>query len=127
MEALKEFFIHNWQLVASATLFILATIIGLIRTKKKGGNILGYLLGLIWKELPEWIKEAEINGGTADQKKVWVLNKSLNYASKQLGRKLSEEETSFFVANTSEQIEKVLETPQKKQEKEEVKTNARYR
>lgn len=127
MEGLKEFFIHNWQLVASATLFILATVIGLIRTKKKGGNILGYLLGLIWKELPEWVKEAEVKGGTSEQKKVWVLNKSLNYASKQLGRKLSEEETSFFVANTSEQIEKVLDAPQKKQGKEEVKTNVKYR
>ena len=128
MEELKEFFIHNWQLVASATLFILATVVGLIRTKKKGGNILGYLLGLIWKELPEWIRESEIKGGTAEQKKVFVLNRALNYASKQLGRKLSEEETSFFVANTSEQIEKVLDTPEKKHpEKVEVKTNARYR
>ena len=128
MEELKEFFIHNWQLVASATLFILATVVGLIRTKKKGGNILGYLLGLIWKELPEWVREAENKGGTAEQKKVFVLNRALNYASKQLGRKLSEEETSFFVANTSEQIENVLDTPEKKHpEKVEVKTNVKYR
>ena len=128
MEELKEFFIHNWQLLASALLFIFATIIGIIRFKKKGGNILGYLLGLICGELPEWVREAEDKGGTAEQKKVFVLNRALNYASKQLGRKLSEEETSFFVANTSEQIEKVLDTPEKKHpEKVEVKTNARYR
>ena len=128
MEELKTFFIQNWQLVASATLFISATIIGIIRSKKKGVNILGYILGLIAQNLPEWISESEVKGGTAEQKKVWVLNLALNFVSKTLGRKLNEEETSFVIANTSEQIEKVLETPQKKEiQKSEVKKNVKYR
>ena len=114
MEQVKEFVIHNWQLIASATLFVIATIIGLWRSKKKGVNILGYILGQIAQELPKMISESENKGGTAEQKKVYVLNAVLNYASKALGRKLNEEETSYFIAKTTEQIEEVLETPQKK-------------
>ena len=58
-----------------------------------------------------------------------VLNDALNYASKTLGRKLSEEETSFIIAQASEQIEKILGTPQKKEEpkKVEVKKGSKYR
>ena len=128
MEQVKEFVIHNWQLIASAILFITATVIGLIRSKKKGVNILGYILGEIAQNLPKMISESEAKGGTAEQKKVYVLNAVLNFASKALGRKLNEEETSYFIANISEQIESVLETPQKKKiEKVEVKKNAKYR
>ena len=129
MEEMKEFVIHNWQLLASAVLFILATIIGIVRGKEKGVSILGYILGEIAQNLPSMISEAEEKGGTAEQKKVWVLNSVLNKASKALGRKLNEEETSYFISNVSEQIEKVLETPQKKQlQKLEVNKNVnKYR
>ena len=63
-------------------------------------------------------------------KKVEVLNSALNYASKTLGRKLSEEETSFIIANASEQIEKILGTPQKKEaekNEEKAKKKSKYR
>ena len=124
MEEVKEFFIHNWQLIASALLFISATIIGFITRRKKGYTFSDILLGLIAEQLPNWISLAEAAGGTGEQKKVDVLNKALNYASTTLGRKLSEEETSFIVAQASTQIEKILGTPQKKEaEKVEVRKN----
>ena len=128
-EVLKTFFIQNWQLLASAVLFIFAFIIGIVRGKKKGYSFSDILLGLIAEHLPEWINVAEDDGGTAEQKKVSVLNNALNYASKTLGRKLSEEETSFVITQASDQIEKILETPQKKKEinKVEVKKNVKYR
>ena len=64
----------------------------------------------------------------ATYSKADVLNEALNYASKTLGRKLSDEEVSFLVTQASEQIEKILGTPQKKEaEKQEVKKNAKYR
>ena len=66
MEQVKEFVIHNWQLLASGLMFILATIIGLLRSKKKGVNILGYVLGEIAQNLPKMISESEAKGGTAD-------------------------------------------------------------
>ena len=124
MEEVKQFFIHNWQLIASAVLFIVATIIGIISKRKKGYTFSDILLGLIAEQLPNWISLAEGTGGTGEQKKVDVLNKALNYASTTLGRKLSEEETSFIVTQASAQIEKILGTPQKKEaEKVEVKKN----
>ena len=129
MDEIKQFFIQNWQLLASAILFIFAFIIGIIRSKKKGYSFSDILLGLIAEHLPEWIKTAEVDGGTSEQKKVSVLNHALNFASRTLGRKLSEEETSFVITQASEQIESILETPQKKPEvkKVEVKKNAKYR
>ena len=129
MDEVKKFFIQNWQLIASALLFIFAFIVGIIKGKKKGYTFSDILLGLIAEQLPSWIALAENNGGTGEQKKVQVLNNALSFASKTLGRKLSEEETSFLITQASEQIEKILGTPQKKEEKKvEVKKNgARYR
>ena len=128
MEELKLFLIQNWQLLASALLFVVSFIIGLITRRKKGYTFSDILLGLIAEQLPQWISLAEASGGTGEQKKVEVLNSALNYASKTLGRKLSEEETSFIIAQASEQIEKILGTPQKKEEKKvEVKKNVKYR
>ena len=129
MEELKQFFIQNWQLLASALLFIIATIIGIVTKKKKGYTFSDILLGLIAEQLPLWISTAESTAGaTGEQKKVAVLNSALNYASKTLGRKLSEEETSFIIAQASEQIEKILTTPQKKEAKAiETKKGSKYR
>ena len=114
LQELKAFFIQNWQLIASACLFIFSFIIGLITRRKKGYTFSDILLGLISEQLPQWISLAEATGNSGEQKKVQVLNSALNFASKTLGRKLSEEETSIIIANASEQIEKILGTPQKK-------------
>ena len=129
MEGVKQFLIENWQLLVSALLFICSFIAGLVTRRKKGYTFSDILLGLIAEQLPMWISLAESAGGTGEQKKVQVLNDALNYASKTLGRKLSEEETSFIIAQASEQIEKILGTPQKKEQpkKVEVKKNAKYR
>ena len=129
LHELKIFFIQNWQLIASACLFIVSFVIGLITRRKKGYTFSDILLGLISEQLPQWISLAEAHGGTGEQKKVQVLNDALNYASKTLGRKLSEAETSFIVQQASDLIEKILSTPQKKEEKkEEVKKNGtKYR
>ena len=130
LHELKMFFIQNWQLIASACLFVASFIIGLRSKLKKGYTFSDILLGLISEQLPEWISLAEASGNGGEQKKVEVLNKALNYASKTLGRKLSEEETSFIIANASEQIEKILGTPQKKEAEkidEKTKKKSKYR
>ena len=117
MEEVKQFFIQYWSLLASALLFIVSFIIGLITRRKKGYTFQDIILGLISEQLPMWITAAEAIGGSGEQKKVQVLNNALSYASKTLGRKLSEEETSFIVTQASEQIEKILGTPQSKEGK----------
>ena len=129
MEDVKQFFIQNWQLIASALLFVIAFISALVTRRKKGYTFSDILLGLIAEQISGWIKQAEDDGGTGEQKKVSVLNHALNFASKTLGRKLSEEETSFIIAQASDLIENILDTPQKKPEvkKVEVKKYAKYR
>ena len=129
LHELKVFFIQNWQLIASALLFVVSFIIGLFSKIRKGVTFSDVIRGLIAEQLPQWISLAEAKGGTGEQKKVQVLNNALNYASKTLGRQLSEAETSFIVQQASDLIEKILCTPQKKEEekKTEVKKNAKYR
>lgn len=129
MEEVKQFFIQYWSLLAAVLLFIVSFINGLITRRKKGYTFQDIILGLISEQLPMWITAAEAIGGSGEQKKVQVLNDALSYASKTLGRKLSEEETSFIVSQASEQIEKILGTPQSKEGKKmEVKKNgSKYR
>ncbi|MBO7209709.1 MAG: hypothetical protein J6V44_01690 [Methanobrevibacter sp.] len=129
MEEIKAFLIQNWQLLASVLLFIVSFIIGLMTRRKKGYTFSDILLGLIAEQLPQWISLAEASGGSGEQKKVQVLNDALNYASKTLGRKLSEEETSFLISNASAQIEKILGTPQKKDDPKQAQINkkSKYR
>ena len=128
MEEFKQFLLQNWQSIMSALIFIMTSLIALVVRRKKGYSFSDVLLGLISEQLPSWISLAESDGGSGEQKKVQVLNYALNYASKTLGRKLSEEETSFIITQASEQIEKILGTPQKKEaDKAEVKRNVKYR
>ena len=128
MEEVKQFIIENWKLLASALLFLIAFVVGLVRGKKKGYSLSDILMGMLVEQLPHWISLSEAVGGTGEQKKVQVLNNALNYTSRALGRKLTEEETSLIIAKSSEAIEKILNTPQKKEvEKVEVKKNAKYR
>ena len=113
LQEIKEFIIKNWQLIASVILFVVSFIIGIITKKKKGYTFSDILLGLIAEQLPIMIKSAEnfFGAGNSEQKKVMVLNDALNFASKTLGRKLSEEEVSFIVTNISKQIEAIGATP----------------
>ena len=130
LHEIKVFFIQNWQLIVSALLFVVSFVIGLITKSKKGYTFSDIIIGLISEQLPQWICLAEASEGTGEQKKVAVLNNALNYACKTLGRKLSEEEISFIIANASEQIEKILNTPQKKEldpQPIEAKKKSKYR
>ena len=130
MDEVKQFFIQNWQLLASALLFLIAFISALVTRRKKGYSFSDILLGLLAKHIPEWTREAEaeFGAGEGEKKKVSVLNTALNFVRKTLGRCLSEEETSFIVTEASNLIEDVLEAPEKKEEKKvEVKKNVRYR
>lgn len=114
MEELKEFLIKNWQLLASAVLFIGATVIGIIRKKKKGLTFQEILFGTLMEQLPLFVSMAETDGGSGEHKRVFVLNKALNYCSSQLGRPLTEVESDRIISYASEKIETILATPQKK-------------
>lgn len=110
---LKKFLIQNWQLLASAFLFTIATIIGIVRMRKKGMSFQEIMHGILMEQLPLFVSLAETNGGTGEQKRVYVLNKALNYCSSKIGRPLSQAESDLIVAYVSEKIETILATPQK--------------
>ena len=113
LNEIKRFILQNWQMIVSVILFVVSFIIGIVTKKKKGYTFSDILLGLIAEQLPVMIKSAEnfFGAGNGEQKKVMVLNDALNFASKTLGRKLSEEEVSFIVTNISKQIEAIGATP----------------
>lgn len=124
-------FLKEWgdllQIIISAIALILTVIIVFVKLRKKGLSFADIILGLLLGQLPKWISEAEEVGGTGEQKKVSVLNKALNYVTKKLGRKLTEEESTFIVSQSADKIEEILATPQKKESQKEVKQNAKYR
>lgn len=114
MEELKEFFIKYWQLILSAILFVIGFVVGIIRMKKKGMTFQEIMSGILMEQMPLWVSMAETAGGTGDQKKVFVLNKALNFCASKFGRQLSQEESDLIIAYASEKIESILATPQKK-------------
>ena len=113
MEEVKQFFIQNWQLIASAVLFIIATTIGITRSKKKGMSFMDALHAELCEALPIFISCAE-GKGTGEQKRVYVLNEGLNYLAKKIGRPLTQTESDLAISYMTEQIENILATPQKK-------------
>ena len=73
LQELKAFFIQNWQLIASACLFIFSFVFGLITRRKKGYTFSDILLGLIAEQLPQWISIAEASGNTGEQRRLKSL------------------------------------------------------
>ena len=115
MKEVLQFLAQNWQLVASAVLFIIATVIGIVRLKKKGYTLPELMNGLILEQIPMWISLAESIGGKGESKRVQVLNEALSYCAKKLGRTLTQEESDYIISYVSEQVENILATPQKKE------------
>ena len=114
LEALKQWLIVNWQLLASALLFIISVIVSIIRMKKKGMSFSDIMSGILAEQLPLMVSMSETEGGTGEQKRVFVLNKALNYCASKLGRTLSQAESDMIISYTSKMIEEILATPQKK-------------
>ena len=115
MEEFKTFLLANWQIIASILLFVVALTLSLIKGTKKGLSITDILLGFVLDQVPTWINQAELTNGTGEEKRIKVLNNALVLASKQLGRELTEQESSLIVSHVSTKIEEVLSTPQKKE------------
>lgn len=111
---MKEFLVNNWYYVLAAALLVAGFVASLIiNAKKKGANIFDTVKMSILENLPYWIMLSESLAG-GENKKANVLSLGIALASKMLGHNLSAEENDYFVAFISEQLEKVLTTPQKK-------------
>lgn len=126
MNVVVEFLKNNWKEVIQALVAVVSLIATIIIMKKKGASLSDILNSVLGIQLPIWVASAENTGETGDKKKVTVINCALNHIAKLMGRSLSEEETAFIVTKVSEQIEKILETPQKKEISQEPK-KTKYR
>lgn len=115
LEEIKSFALENWQFCMIAVFFAIAVIVAIVSGLKKGLSLTDILVGLMTKQLPEWVSKAEKDGGTGEHKKVQVLNDAVNFVAKKLGRKLSTEEIEVIVTQASDFLESVLATPQKKE------------
>ena len=108
IEEIKNFILANWQFLISAILLIATFIVALIKGLKKGLSISDIILGFVLDQVPMWINDAESTNLTGEEKRIQVLNKAIQFTSKQLGRKLSEQESSLIATHVSTKIEEIL-------------------
>ena len=125
---MKEFLLKNWYYIILAVLAIAGFITSLVLSLKrnKGANIWDSVKAALMENIPFWAIISE-GLGSGEAKKDNVLTLGIALVNKLLGRKLTADENDYFVAFISEQLEKVLSTPQKKLEKPKNKANGKYR
>ena len=126
---MKEFILANWYYIILAVLAILGFIVSLILAIKKGkgsnSNIIESIKVALLEQIPFWavLSEGLISG---EDKRNNVLSLGIAVVRKMLGRDLTADENTFFVAFISDSLEKVLSAPQKKLTKAENAKKSKY-
>lgn len=126
---MKEFILANWYYIILAVLAILGFIVSLILAIKKGKgsntNIFESIKVALLEQIPFWavLSEGLVSG---EDKKNNVLSLGIAVVRKMLGRDLTADENTFFVAFISDSLEKVLSAPQKKLTKAENAKKSKY-
>ena len=123
---MKEFFIQNWYYVLLAVLAVATFICSFVIKRKANNNFLDSVKAALLENIPTWAIFSEGLVSGADKKNN-VISLGIALASKMLGRGLTAEENSYFVAFISEQLEKILSAPQKKLVVAEKSQKSKYR
>lgn len=113
---MKDFLMKNWYFLIAALIMILSFTVSLIFALKRNKgkiNLLDSVKEALLENIPFWAVISE-NLVSGEDKKNNVISMGIALVSKMTGKKLSEEETSYFVSFISEHLEKVLAAPQKK-------------
>lgn len=125
---MKDFIMKNWYYLLVAALAIVSFVASLIISikKNKNTNITDTIKEALMEQIPFWaiISEGLAGGET---KKDNVISLGVALASKLLGRNLTADENSYFVAFITEHLEKVLATPQKKLQAPKNAQSGKYR
>lgn len=110
---MKEFLLNNWYYIILAVLAVATFICSIVIKRKSNNNFLDSVKAALLEQIPTWavFSEGMISGA---DKKNNVIGLGIALVSKMLGRGLTAEENSYFVAFISEQLEKILSAPQKK-------------
>lgn len=129
MKPVLDFIYKNWYYLLLAVLAVATFAVSLIlaiKKNKNSGNIFDSIKAALMENIPFWAVISEgLSGG--DNKKNNVITLGIALVNKLLGRKLSADENDYFVAFISEQLEKVLATPQKKLQAPKKAEEGRYR
>lgn len=115
MNKILDFLLQHWKEILWAVLMLVSFTISLILAIRKRGkeNILTSVKEALLEQIPTWAILSEgFSSGQA--KKENVLTLGLALVQKMLGRNLSADENAFWVSFLTEQLEKILSTPQKK-------------
>ena len=123
---MQEFFIKNWYYILLAFLAVATFICSFVIKRKGNNNFLDSVKAALLENIPYWavISEGLVSGA---DKKNNVIGMGIALVSKMLGRGLTAEENSYFVAFISEQLEKILSAPQKKLVVAEKSQKSKYR
>lgn len=123
---MQEFFIKNWYYILLAVLAVATFVCSFVIKRKGNNNFLDSVKAALLENIPYWavISEGLVSGA---DKKNNVIGMGIALVSKMLGRGLTAEENSYFVAFISEQLEKILSAPQKKLVVAEKQQKSKYR
>lgn len=110
MQVLIDFILENWQLIAHCVLALLSVIFFIL--KKKPNEIIDTTAEMIMKFLPHCINLAELTDCKGKFKKDYCV-----MLLKEWAKQHSIELTDYYIDFASRQIELILSTPQKKEDK----------
>lgn len=104
------------ELIASGILFVMAVITLIVKRRPKTIDDFVQVLSDTIEQLPKMINFVE-RKGFGEEKKEEVLIGSLKHVSRLLHRNLTNNEILTVRQKVGEQLEAILSTPQKKEEK----------
>lgn len=110
MKNVIDFILENWQLIAHAVIALVSVIFFIL--KKKPNQIIDSVAEGILKFLPHALNLAELTALKGVAKKEYCINLIREWA-----RQHSIELTDYYIDFASKQIELILSTPQKKEDK----------
>jgi len=101
---------EHWELLA--TLFVNLVLLIIMIAKKKVKVV--DVLTTVFTALPGFIRDAELHGGTGEEKFVYAMNLAIDLVTSLTGQNRSECIRSYGV-QIEHQLESILATPQKKE------------
>ena len=118
MDEIIDYLLSHPEVIIAAFSFVMSVIIIIITAVKKyKGDVMLIVKESLVRVLPQFINTAEalIGFGNGEDKKAHVISLALSWCKNLLGRSLTEEEATSFISYTSEQVEAILSTPEKKE------------
>lgn len=109
-----DYLLEHPELIASSILFVLTLILMFIKRRPKSLDEFVMLLDDVCKSIPEWTSAVE-SPGNGVQKREKVISLGLSAMANAMKRPLTDRECAVCRITFSDQIEKVLDAPHRKE------------